>query len=263
MLIIGEKLNSSIPKTLEAMKAGDEGYLSELIERQAQCGADFLDINTALTGDKELSNMLWATKLAATKSDCGIMLDSPDPEIILKALAAVSGREIIVNSVNAEARYDELLAAVAKSGTSVVCMPIKDRKIPETADGRLNAAGEIIEKLRSFGIPDGKIYIDVLVEAIATGEEGAMPALDTIKAVKGAFPKVKTICGLSNVSFGLPERGRLNSFFLAMALLSGIDAAICDPTSERLRDALSASQALLGKDEYCLEYIGNARSHAK
>lgn len=119
--------------------------------------------------------------------------------------------------------------------------------------------GLLIEKLTAAGIAADNIYVDVLAEALATEEKAAATTLKTIRLIKEKYPEIQTICGLSNISFGLPKRANLNAAFLAMALVSGLDAAILDCSSPRIQDMLYTAEALLGRDEYCMEYIGYCR----
>lgn len=261
MKTIGEKLNSSVPSTLAALNARDEASLVSVIRRQAECGADFLDINTALCGEQETELMKWVVGLALKHSDCGIMLDSPNPDVITACLPQLKGRAAMINSVSLDGSYDGLLAAAKEAGAGVVCLPIEGKLIPPSAQERLENANKLVQKLEGMGFARGQLYIDALVEAIATNGEAGRAALETMQMVSRELPGVNTICGLSNVSFGLPKRACLNAAFLAMALQSGLTAAILDVTSTRIRETLAASAALLGEDEYCMEYIGYHRAN--
>lgn len=253
MLIIGEKLNSSIPRTLEAVSRRDTACLSALIKQQAECGADILDINTALC-TSELDDMLWLAALVCEHSPCGIMFDSPNPGVLARCVAQSWDRRIMVNSLTLAPEYDELIGALSKRDVGVVCLPMEAASLPKTVDERFAIAKKIIVRLNAAGIAPENIYIDILVEAIASAEHAAIPALQTLKRLKDGTG-VKTICGLSNVSFGLPARAHLNGAFLAMAMQQGLDGAIMDITSEHMRSTLAAANALLGNDEFCLDYI--------
>ena len=265
MFIIGEKLNSSIPKTGEAMKTFDRDYLARLIEAQAEAGADCLDINTAACGaERETELMLKIIEMALEGSDCSIMPDSPDPAVIKAAAAVMKGREFIINSVTASERIDELAPLVAEHNAGVVVLPLAGGGIPGDVDERVNNALAAAAKLTSAGVKKDKIYIDAIIEAISTSDNGALTALDTIRGIKAADPELKTVCGLSNVSFGLPKRASLNAAFLSMAVLYGLDAAIIDvlpnKNGESILQTLYAAKALAGRDEYCMDYITYIRS---
>lgn len=259
MILIGEKLNSSIPGTLKALKEGDEAYLIAQIEAQAEAGADYLDLNTALCGEAELSQMLRLIDLTLQHCQAGIMIDSPSPAVALRAAEKAQGRPLILNSVTVSQRIEELTPVAARLGAGVVGLPI-DGGIPESAQGRADNAARLIEKLTAGGVRPENIYIDALVETLATGDINARTTLQTIALIKERFPQVKTLCGLSNISFGLPKRAEINAAFLGMAVWQGLDSAILSVTATKLITALRAAEALCGRDEYCMEYIAHIRS---
>jgi cobalamin-dependent methionine synthase I len=261
LIIVGEKLNSSVPKTLEALNKRDEKYIIEMIKAQSECGADYMDVNTALTGEKEMENMLWVMSLVIEHSKCKIMLDSPNPQILIDCIDKAKGRQVIINSITLEDRFNSLIDVAKSHNAEIVCLPISSKKIPETSEERILGAEKIVEKLTQKGIQKKNIYIDVLSEAIATNENAGKVMLDTIKQIKTMDTSIKTICGLSNVSFGLPKRALLNGTFLSMAMAQGLDSAILDITSPTILKTLSASNAILGNDEYCLEYIQYCREN--
>lgn len=260
MILVGEKLNSSIPRTMEAIQNHDEAYLIDLIVRQEKDGADFLDINTAISTDRELAEMCRILELAQKHSRCHIMLDSPDPQVVKEAIRQIRGREVIINSVTLTQRIDELMDTIRKYNASVVCLPIDESGISGDPARRVETAGKIIQKLRENGIGEEKIYIDVLAEALSVDDRSVLTTLETIRLLRKAHPHVKSICGLSNISFGLPGRALLNTSFLAMAIFCGLDSAILDVTSSKIKETLVASRALCGQDEYCMDYIGYMRN---
>ena len=146
MIVIGEKLNSSIPSTLKAMKESDDAVIA-LIKSQEAAGAKYLDINTAMFESEELPVMERVVKLALDNSECGIVLDSPDPEVIKAASKLCAGRELILNSVTSDERIDELAPLAGELGCGVIVLPMNADGIPETAEGRLECAKVAIEKL--------------------------------------------------------------------------------------------------------------------
>lgn len=259
MILIGEKLNTSIPKTQTAVAGRDTDYLINLIETQVEAGADYLDINTAAGVEDELESMKWLTKLALDHSQAGIMLDSPSPEVISEAIQMVQGRPVIVNSVTLASRL-ELLPLIRETGSCVVALPIDDGGIPDTAQSRADNAGHLLDKITQAGIPPEKIFIDVLAESLAVSDLNLMRSIETILAIRSRFPGLKTVCGVSNVSFGLPKRININTAFLSAAVVAGLSAAILDVTSPTIKSALLSSLAVAGLDEYCLNYIAYMRS---
>lgn len=259
MILIGEKLNSSIPKTLEAFESLDERAVVSLINKQSAAGADYLDINTAICENSELERMLWVIDLVKKNSQCGIMIDSTDPDVVAHAVDAAKGRELIINSITLTDRFEELLPIVQKSGASVVGLPIDD-DMPHSFAEKCDKIDRLIAKLRESGVSDERIYIDVLVETLATDASNAKSAIDAAAYLAQNYPDVKSTCGLSNISFGLPRRAFINSAFLSAAVYAGLSSAILDPSSPSLQSALAAARAVAGQDDYCMDYITYVRS---
>lgn len=257
MIIIGEKLNSSIPSAFAVMQGEDEGIIS-LIKLQSEAGAQYLDINTAMFEGKEAEMMKRVARLVLANSECGLMLDSPNPTVLADVIEEFAGNKIILNSVTADERIDELAPIAAKYNCQVIVLPMDVNGIPESSYGRLSCAKNAIEKLVAAGVSEENIYIDAICETLATCDTNAKTSLEVIAKIKSET-SAKTTCGLSNVSFGLPKRAVLNGAFLAIATYLGLDSAIIDPTSKEIRKAMFATDAICGKDEYCMEYINFAR----
>lgn len=260
MLIISEKLNSSIPSVLEAFQTKNDAYLIDLMKAQECGGATYIDINTALLGENELETMCYAIRLVKEHSNLNIMIDSPNVPVILDALKEAEGRKVIINSVTLTDRIDELLPVLQQNpALGVVGLPIGEEGIPKSSQERVTVAGKLIKKLTDSGITEDRIYLDVLVEALAVGDENGKAVLETIRLMKEKYPNVKTTGGFSNISFGLPKRMILNTAFLAMAMCLGLDSAIMDPAPDAMRKSYRAINALLGNDEYCMDYIDEIR----
>lgn len=258
MILIGEKLNSSIPKTLEAFEKTDEAAVVKLIEMQAQAGASYLDINTAVCED-ELDKMLWVIQLVQKHSDCGIMIDSISSDIIKKAAAAVSNRPLMINSTTITERFDTVVPLALEKGASIVALPIDDDGMPQTLEEKCDKIDLLVSKLRRAGMEDEKIFVDVLIETLATDMESAKTAIGAIDYIIKTYPSVNTTCGLSNISFGLPKRALINTAFVSAAMVVGLSSAILDPSSPSMRAALAAGQVVAGQDDYCMNYINYIR----
>lgn len=257
--IIGEKLNSSIPRTLALMQAGDYAALAALITAQKAAGAAYMDINTALCGETALEIMRRLIDICREER-VGVMLDSPDPSAVAAVLPDTQGLNVIVNSVTCDARMDELLPLIAETGCGVVLLPIRGGKIPHTAEQRVENAAAAVEKMLACGVAAHSIYVDALVESIATTPNAGAVTAETIRLLHGTLPDCHILCGLSNVSFGLPSRAAVNAAAVAAFAASGLDTAICDPLSPAVRTAIYAAAALLGEDDYCLDFIEYIRS---
>lgn len=250
MILIGEKLNSSIPKTQEAMKQGDFSYLKHLIEIQKE--ADYLDVNTAMC-DNELEVMEQVVDLIIKESDCGIMLDSTNTDVLCAMLPKIENRDVIINSVTLDERLDAVSGFGGKCG--IVALPICSGEVFTDAEKRAENAFALIDKCMKCGFHEGDIYIDVLAQSVATDSTAARVCLDTIRLIRKENRNVHLTCGLSNISFGLPGRSAVNSGFLISAVTAGLDSAILDVSNPSIISALHVANLLNGEDEYCMDYI--------
>ncbi len=259
MILIGEKLNSSIPRTRKALETRDEETILRLIAAQVEAGATYLDLNTALLGQGETDAMQWLLGLVLGHNDCGVMLDSPNPAVVQDTIGAVGDRPVIVNSVTLCERMDELLPTVRDTGAGVVALPIDTAGVPADARRRADNCHRLVERITAAGVPADRVYLDVLAQAVAMDGGSAVAALETLRLVRAELPGVHTICGLSNVSFGLPKRAMMNNALLVAAIAAGMDSVILDPTNASTMDALVAAEALVGRDEYCMDYLTRFR----
>ena len=259
MLIVGERINSSRKEILEAIKARDTRFIQDEVKRQLNYGADALDVNAAMSREREADDMEWLVNVIQEVTDVPLCIDSPNPEAIKRALSVHKGKAM-VNSVTAEKkRINEIIPLVKQYHASVVALTMNEEGMPDTASARLDIAKRILETLLKSEIGREDIYLDPLVRPISTETNQAKEFLCALRLIKEELTGVRTICGLSNISYGLPKRSLINATFLAMALDCGLDAAIIDPADKMVRASLKASQALLGEDNYCLNYITAAR----
>lgn len=260
---IGEKLNSSIPKTRDAIARRDEAYVAALAKAQLEAGADMLDVNAAAAPGGERDALVWLVRTVQRETGARLMIDSTDAAAVEAALEADAAGSAVVNSVTLEEpRLSATLSLAARRGAGVVALPISPAGIPREPAARLQNADLLMQRLSQAGIPPGRIYIDPLVGALAADSAAAAAALETIRLVRAAHPLSHILCGVSNASFGLPRRKLINAAFLTGALLAGADAAIFDVADPAMREAAAAAEALAGRDEYCAEYIAFCRKTA-
>ncbi len=260
MLIVGEKLNSSIKRVAEAIEARDKATIQDLARRQAEAGADYLDANAAVRVAQELDDLGWLIEAIQAVTDTPICVDSPNPAAIARGLELIkaSGKpgRPLVNSITGEAdRLNGILPLVAEHKCPVVALTSDEQGIPTTVEERLRIAGRIVAEAEKHGISRGDIYFDPLVLPVSTDARNGIIFMDALQAIKAAFPGVNTISGLSNVSYGLPKRKIVNRAFLIMSLHAGMDAAIMDPLDMELMALLKAGVLVLGHDEYCMDYL--------
>lgn len=254
MIIIGEKLNSSIPSALKALEYHDNSMIIEIIKAQSEAGADYIDINTAMLGDNEQAKMIECIQLIHDNSDKGIVIDSVNMHIVREALAHTKDRPVIINSISLSTDTSAL-EGINLSNIGVVAMPTDEDGIPETPDKRMVNIIMLYDKLINLGFVKDNIYVDILIETVAVNQEAAIIALDTLKLINSKMPDIRTVCGSSNISFGLPKRKHINCAFIAMAACYGLYGLITDITNPDIKGAILASELLLNKDEYCINYI--------
>ncbi len=256
MIIIGEKLNSSIKAVKEAIENSDSKFIEKMAQDQASAGANFIDVNAGMFLEDEPKKIKWLVKTVENATDIPLSIDSPNSSAIEAGLKASKNKGIIINSITYEKkRYDEVISLVDEYKTGVVALCMDDNGMPETVDDRLKIADKLIESLTKKGISLCDIYIDPMVRPIGTGPQYAMVAIETIRNIKKNYKDVHIACGLSNISFGIPARKTVNQAFLVGAMFAGMDGAILDPLDEKLMSFIYATEALTGVDEYCINYI--------
>lgn len=253
--IVGERINPTGKKLFkEALRNNDINYILNQALEQINAGADILDVNVGLPEIDEKEMMVRVVKALQGITDVPLQIDSTKPDVIEAALRVYNGKAI-VNSVNGEDDVlDTILPIVKKYGAAVVGLTLDKSGIPESADGRLAIAEKILNRAEYYGIDRKDIYIDCLTLTVSTDQNSAKTTLQSLELVKKRLG-VKTILGVSNISFGLPNRELLNSTFLSMALHSGLDLAIINPNAASMSGAVFAFRTLYAYDFNSSEYI--------
>ncbi|PKM89514.1 MAG: methyltetrahydrofolate--corrinoid methyltransferase [Firmicutes bacterium HGW-Firmicutes-10] len=260
MIIIGEKLNSTLKSIRPAMESRDKEAIQDLARRQVRAGADFIDVNAGMFYENESEVLQWLIETIQEVTDTPFAIDSPSAMAILTGLKANKNGKPIINSITAEkARYDALIPLIKQFDTKVIALCMDDSGMPETSEKRVDIARTLIKNLTTVGVAMDDIFIDPMVRPVATGSHYGIVAIETIRQIKSEFPEVHIACGLSNISFGLPARKILNQSFLVAAMAAGMDGAIVDPLDRKLMSFVYASEALLGKDDYCMEFLTKFR----
>jgi len=255
LTIIGERINPTGRKKLaKALEEGDLGMVQSEALKQVEEGAHVLDVNVGVSGIDEPAVLKAAIAAIGKVTDVPLCIDSALPEALEAGLEAYKGKAL-VNSVNGEAhKLEQILPLVKKHGAAVIGLTMDDEGIPKKAEKRLDIARRIVERAEAMGIPREDVIIDPLAMAISADHRSALETLKAFQLIRDELGVNQTL-GLSNISFGLPERASINAGFLAMAVLSGLTCPIVDPTSPEMRKALQISDMLLGKDEFCMNYI--------
>ena len=253
--IIGERINPTGKKLLkEALKNDDINYILNLAISQAQAGADLLDVNVGLPGIDEKEMMKKAVKAVQGVTDLPLQIDSTIPEVLEAGLRVYNGKAL-VNSVNGEEEsLEKILPIVKKYGAAVLGLALDENGIPPKAEQRFEIAKKIMERALAVGIPKEDIYIDCLCLTASAQQEAVMETLKAIKMVKENLG-LKTVLGVSNISFGLPQRGLVNSTFLTMAMSYGLDLGIINPNIKEMTGAVRAFRLLKGYDKNSVDFI--------
>ncbi len=255
MIIVGELINASRKAIGQAITDQDAEAIKTVAVHQQQAGANYIDVNAGIFVGKEAAHLSWLTQTVQNAVDCPCALDSPDPAALETALAVHKGVAMI-NSISLEKeRFDKLLPVVAGSDLKVVALCMSDDGMPETVEDRLVIADKLINALVGKGVKLENIYVDPLVQPMSVNNSFGVEFLNAIEAIRARFPGVHTMCGLSNISFGLPARKFLNQTFMAMAIAKGLDGAIINPLDKKMMANITAAEALAGRDNYCMKYL--------
>lgn len=264
MIIIGEKLNGTIPSMAKAIAGRDEEWIKEIARKEADAGADFIDV-CASVEIGEVETLHWMIDLVQSVTNVPICIDSPSTEVLARTYQFCK-RPGMFNSVSMESKkqIDGIFRIMAENpGWEVIAMLCDDTGIPKSAADRLRVFEDIMKKAKEYGIAPSRIHIDPIIEAAALmdpdREDGPGIAINTkvIRAIRKAYPDIHITSAISNISHGLPARKFMNYAFTALVLEAGLDSGILDPLNEGMLGVIYAAEALLGLDEdgYCMEYI--------
>ena len=248
-VLIGERINPTGRKTLAAeIKAGSLLSVKKEAVNQVKAGARLLDVNMGVAGIDQAPAMQKAVTEIAQLTDAPLSLDTSDPAALEAGLRAYPGRALINSVTGEDDRIRDFLPLAKKYGAAILCLPVTEEDgVPKTAEGRLRAMHYIIEKAKEAGLTDGDFLLDALVMTVSADKNACHEVLNTLQGYRRDFGYPSTM-GLSNISFGLPNRPLINSTFFAMCLAAGLDAPIMNPYDEAMQRALAASAALLGDD---------------
>lgn len=262
MEIVAEKINTTRKAVEKAVRNRDTAFIQDLARKQAEAGATYLDVNSGLPiyPEEEADDFAWLVPVIQEAVDLPICIDSAYAQVIETALKLHKGKAMI-NSVDGTPAKMETIFPLAKQYQCkvIALTSSKEEKIPTTSRGRLKIAEIIATEAQKNGLPLEDIYFDPLVLSLSTDYNNALLFLETLREIKNNLGEAKTISGLSNISFGLPKRKLLNQAFLGLTLENGMDAAILDPTDKALMAVIKSTEALLGKDEWCAQYLAAFR----
>lgn len=253
-IIVGERINPTGKKKLQAqLREGDFDLVVQFAQEQESCGAQILDINMGMGGIDEKKMMRTAIQEVSGVTSLPLSLDSSHIDVLEDALRNYPGRAL-VNSVSLEKeKFERLLPIAAKYGAMFILLPLSDKGLPESIEEKKQIIHTILDKALSLGMEKEQIIVDGLVTTVGANKRAALETLDTIRYCRELG--LATICGLSNISFGMPERSFVNTAFLTLAIQAGLTMAIANPSQELLVGGALAADLLLNKEEADIRYI--------
>lgn len=262
MIIIGEKINGSIPSVADAIARRDAEFIKSRAVMQAEAGATFIDCCASVPEEQEVETLKWMIDCIQSVTDLPICVDSPSADVLVQAYQFCN-KPGLINSVSGEGdKMDKLFPILARpenQGWEIIALLSDDTGIPKNAADRLKVFDKIMAKAKEYGIAPKRLHIDPLVEMLCTSENGIETNVEVISTVRKQYPSIHITAAVSNISFNLPVRKMINLGFLVLAMNAGLDSAILDPTNRDMLGLIYATEALLGLDDYCMEYISAYR----
>lgn len=255
MIIIGEKLNGSIPSVAKAIAERDADLIRERAKMQAEAGADFLDVCASVEEEVEVETLKWMIDIVQEVTDTRICVDSPSAKTCAEGIKLCK-RPGLVNSVSLEGnKIDTIFPVIADTDWECVALLCDNDGIPDSVEKRMKVFHGIMEKAKEYNIAPSRLHIDPLVVTLSTDQTALTVFAQCCRQIKAEYPDIHITSGLSNISYGLPVRKNINQAFMVLAMNAGMDSAIVDPTNKNMIGMIYAANALLEKDEYCLNYI--------
>jgi 5-methyltetrahydrofolate--homocysteine methyltransferase len=253
MLIIGELINCTRKKVGEAARQRDAEFFRGLARKQVDAGAHALDVNGGVP-DQEVELLGWLVNLLQEVAEVPLSLDSADPKALSKALPLCKERPI-VNSISDEPARWGLLPLLKEHKPRLIALCMTEAGPPSEIEDRVATASRLVDRLTAEGFVIDDLYVDACVMPASTSQDQGVKLLTAIHRIVERYPGIHISAGVSNVSFGLPQRKLLNQAFMLVLMAHGLDTAIVDPCDQQLMTNVLAAEALLGRDEYCAQYL--------
>ena len=258
--VIGERINTSRKKVLGAVADRDAAYIINDVKQQQDAGADFIDVNAGARIGHEEEDMKWLLETIQPVASVPLALDSPDPAILEMAFSMVD-KEPLINSISLEKeRFDAMRPFLEGKECKVIALCMDDDGMPASSSDIVQRAENLIKALNQIRIATADIYVDPLVQPVSTDTGKGLMVLDAVQAIKKHFPDVHITGGLSNISYGLPQRKIVNRTFITLMMQAGMDSAIIDPLDQKIMAAIRTTDMLLGKDDFCMNFLSGVRA---
>jgi 5-methyltetrahydrofolate--homocysteine methyltransferase len=259
MIIVGELINSTRKSVKEAIESSNEDAIRKLALEQEAAGASYVDVNAGIFIGTEIEYLKWVIDQVTAVVKIPCCIDSSNPKTTEVALAYLQGKTDavpMINSISLETeRFEKMIPILAGTDLKVIALCMSDDGMPETADQRLAVADKLINRLVQNNVKLQNIFVDPLVQALATNSIYGIEFLRAVEGIMTGYPGVHTMCGLSNISFGMPARKYMNQTLMVMAITKGLDGAIMNPLDKKMMANIVTAEALYGKDSYCVNYV--------
>jgi len=256
MFVIGERINGMFKDVAGAIRRGDKAIIQDLALRQLEAGANALDVNVGPGAEYPLQAMEWLVNTIGEVTNAPLAIDTPKFEVMETGLRLCKSKPIINSTSGDKEKLDRLLPLAKKYNASVIGLTMNKSGIPKDAAARAEIAAQIVTSAQEHGIEMSELYIDGVILPVNVAQDHCKEVLETIRQCKLLCdPPPRTILGLSNVSLKTLDRSLVNRTYLAMAIASGLDAAILDPLDAELMDGMITAELLMGKQIYCDNYL--------
>ncbi len=256
MLIIAERINATRTSIREALQKRDSEFFIQEALQQAEAGAHFIDLNAGTEASREVEDLKWLVEIVQDEVNVPLCLDSANDRALEEALKIYNKDEVMINSFTAEdERIRALLPIVKETNAQVIGLAMGEGGIPQSVEDRMRLVALLVEAVERYDVPQEKLLIDPLVVPVGTDQNQGRLFLETLTAIPREYPPLRTVCGLSNISFGMPNRKLMNRAFMGLCIGHGLHAAIIDPLDRKLLSVMYSSEALMGRDEFCMGYL--------
>ncbi|MCD4720619.1 MAG: dihydropteroate synthase [Desulfobacula sp.] len=260
--VIGERINTSRKLVQAAVAERDADYIIDDVKKQQEAGANYIDVNAGARIGHETEDMKWLLDTIQPIATVPLTLDSPDPAVLEMAFKMVE-KTPMINSISLEKeRFNAMMPFLEGKECKIIALCMDDAGMPASSDDILGRARGLVEELNKIGIPTPSIYVDPLVQPISVESNKGVMVLDAVRSIKAEFPDVHITGGLSNISYGLPQRKIINRTFLSLMMDAGMDSAIIDPLDKKIMASIRTADMLLGHDNYCMNFLKGVRSGA-
>jgi 5-methyltetrahydrofolate--homocysteine methyltransferase len=258
--VIGERINTTLKKVKAAVTDRDADYIMDDVRKQSEAGTSYIDVNAGARIGHEVEDMTWLLEIVQQATDLPLCLDSPDPAVLEMAYGLVSKKPMI-NSISLEKdRFEPMIKYLQGKECRIIALCMDDSGMPKSVDDIVSRAKVIVSELEKIGFARDDIFLDPLVQPLGVDNNNGTMAMIAVRRIMAEIEGVHTTGGLSNISFGLPQRRVINRCFLSMMIANGFDSAIMDPLDERAMTQVITADMIAGNDDFCMQFIKATRS---